>query len=149
MNIKSLPSSENVTEPSLFSVFKNLKIDIDFADYIIKGKGAIGNILTKYAVRKVELKSTGVSTLSARKIWFDENVNRLNVEQRGTFIGEFKAEEKILTLKDGGEIELKSFELSNHFSDDILIIEKYNPTKPLSAIYFDGNKEEFFVKFKY
>jgi len=125
---------------------KNLKIDIDFADYIIKGKGAIGNILTKYPVRKVELKSIGVSTLSARKIWFDENVNRLNVEQRGTFIGEFKAEEKILTLKDSGEIELKSFELSNHFNDDILIIEKYNPIKPVSAIYFDGNKEDFFVK---
>ena len=125
---------------------KNLKIEIDFADYIIKGKGAIGNILTKYPVRKVELKSIGVSTLSARKIWFDENINRLNVEQRGTFIGEFKAEEKILTLKDSGEIELKSFELSNHFSDDILIIEKFNPNKALSAIYFDGNKEEFFVK---
>ncbi len=125
---------------------KNLKIEIDFADYIIKGKGAIGNILTKYPVRKVELKSIGVSTLSARKIWFDENINRLNVEQRGTFIGEFKAEEKILTIKDSGEIELKSFELSNHFSDDILIIEKFNPNKALSAIYFDGNKEEFFVK---
>ena len=125
---------------------KNLKIEIDFADYIIKGKAAIGNILTKYPVRKVELKSIGVSTLSARKIWFDENINRLNVEQRGTFIGEFKAEEKILTLKDSGEIELKSFELSNHFSDDILIIEKFNPNKALSAIYFDGNKEEFFVK---
>ena len=114
---------------------------------LLRVKESIGNILTKYPVRKVELKkSTGVSTLSARKIWFDENINRLNVEQRGTFIGEFKAEEKILTLKDSGEIELKSFELSNHFSDDILIIEKFNPNKALSAIYFDGNKEEFFVK---
>ena len=104
---------------------KNLKIEIDFADYIIKGKGAIGNILTKYPVRKVELKSIGVSTLSARKIWFDENINRLNVEQRGTFIGEFKAEEKILAIKDNyGEIELKSFELVTIFSDDILIIER-------------------------
>ncbi len=125
---------------------KNLKIDIDFADYLIKGKGASGNILTKYPVRKIELKSLGVSTLSARKIWFDENVNRLNVEKRGSFIGDFKAEDKILTVNEHGEIELKSFELSNHFSDNLLIIEKHNPNKPISVIYYDGNKEAFFVK---
>ena len=125
---------------------KNLKIDIDFADYLIKGKGASGNILTKYPVRKIELKSLGVSTLSARKIWFDENVNRLNVEKRGSFIGDFKAEDKILTVNEHGEIELKSFELSNHFSDNLLIIEKHNPNKPISVIYYDGNKEAFFAK---
>jgi topoisomerase-4 subunit A len=125
---------------------KNLKIDVDFAAYIIKGKEAKGNILTKYPVRKVELKSLGVSTLSARKIWFDESVNKLNADERGSFLGEFKAKDKILTAIKNGKIELKSFELSNHFRDDLLIIEKYNPNKPVSVIYYEGNKKTFFVK---
>ncbi len=125
---------------------KTLKIDVDFAKLAIKGKGAGGNIVTKNPVRKIELKSAGVSTLSARKIWFDDNVQRLNVDQRGELLGAFKAEDKILTIHQSGEIELKSFDISNHFDEDIIVIEQNNPKKPVSAIYYDGNKKAYYVK---
>ena len=125
---------------------KTLKIDVDFAELAIKGKGSGGNIVTKKAVRKVELKSTGISTLSARKIWFDDTVQRLNVDERGELLGAFKAEDKILTIKQSGEIELKSFDISNHFDEDMVLIEQNNPKKPVSAVYFDGNKQAYYVK---
>ena len=125
---------------------KTLRIDIDLSELAIKGKGAGGNIVTKNVVRKVELKSVGISTLSARKIWFDNNVQRLNVEQRGELLGAFKAEDKILTIKQCGELELKSFDISNHFDEDMILIEQHNPKKPITAIYFDGNKKSYYVK---
>ena len=125
---------------------KTLKIDVDFSKLAIKGKGAGGNIVTKNLVRKVELKSSGISTLSARKIWFDDNVQRLNVEQRGELLGAFKAEDKILTIKQSGELELKSFDISNHFDEDMILIEQHTPKKPITAIYFDGNKKSYYVK---
>jgi topoisomerase-4 subunit A len=125
---------------------KNLKIDIDFSELAIKGKGARGNIVSKNPVRKVELKSEGVSTLSARKIWFDDNVKRLNVEGRGELLGAFKAQDKILTIKQNGELELKSFDISNHFDEDMILIEQNNPKKPVTAIYFDGSKKGYYVK---
>jgi topoisomerase-4 subunit A len=111
---------------------KILKIDIDFSTLAIKGKAAGGNIVTKNTVRKVELKSTGVSTLSARKIWFDDTVQRLNVDERGELLGAFKPEDKILTIQQSGEIELKSFDLSNHFDEEMIHIEKNNIKKPVS-----------------
>ncbi|MDA9808494.1 DNA gyrase/topoisomerase IV subunit A, partial [Flavobacteriales bacterium] len=125
---------------------KTLKIDVDFAELAIKGKGSGGNIVTKKAVRKVELKSAGISTLSARKIWFDDTVQRLNVDERGKLLGAFKAEDKILTIQQSGEIELKSFDISNHFDEDMVLIEQNNPKKPVSAVYFDGNKQAYYVK---
>ena len=123
-----------------------LKIDINFAELAIKGKGAGGNIVTKNPVKNIDLKSVGVSTLSARKIWFDDNVQRLNVDGRGEFLGDFKAEDKILTINQKAIIELKTFDISNHFDDNMLLIEKLNTKKPISAIYFDGNKKTYFVK---
>ena len=125
---------------------KILKFDYDFAQLAIKGKGSVGNILSKNKVKKIELKSEGVSTLSARKIWFDPNVRRLNTEERGNLLGDFAANDKILTINDDGSLELKSFDISTHFDDNMIIIEKHNPKKPISAVYFDGNKENFFVK---
>ncbi len=125
---------------------KTLKIDVDFADLTIKGKGSGGNIVTKKAVRKVELKSVGISTLSARKIWFDDTVKRLNVDERGELLGEFKAEDKILTIQQSGEVELKSFDISNHFDEDMILLEQNNPKKPISAVYFDGKKQAYYVK---
>ena len=125
---------------------KILKIDYDFADLTIKGKGTVGNILTKNNVKKIELKSEGVSTLSARKIWFDTNVKRLNVESRGELLGDFVANDKILSINQSGSLELKSYDISTHFDDDILIIEKHNPRKPISVIYFDGKRQNFYVK---
>ena len=125
---------------------KILKFDYDFADLAIKGKGSVGNILTKNKVKKIELRSEGVSTLSARKIWFDKNVRRLNVDERGELLGDFAANDKILSINDDGIIELKSFDISTHFDDNMIIIEKHNPKKPISAVYFDGKKNNFFVK---
>tara|TARA_B100001093_G_scaffold455381_1_gene465492 strand:+ start:87221 stop:89782 length:2562 start_codon:yes stop_codon:yes gene_type:complete len=123
-----------------------LRYDIDFADITIKGKTAVGNIVSKNPVKNIELKSEGLSTLSARKIWFDDNVNRLNTDERGGFLGDFKAEDKILTINQNAFIELKSFDISNHFDDDIIILEKLDTKKPISIIYFDGEKKLFFVK---
>ena len=128
------------------SKLKILKLDINFADLAIKGRGAGGNIVTKKPVRKIELKAEGVSTLSARKIWFDDNVKRLNVDNRGKLLGNFKAEDKILVINQLGEIELKTFDLSNHFNDDILHIEKNNENKPITCIYFDGYKKSYYIK---
>ncbi len=125
---------------------KTLKFDINFADLTIKGKGAGGNIVTKNIVRKVELKSRGVSTLSALKIWYDSTVQRLNVDQRGELLGSFKSSDRILTIHKSGSIELKSFDLSNHFDSDIIHIEQNNPVKPISVIYYDGNKSSYYVK---
>ena len=125
---------------------KTLKINIDFADLLIKSKTSVGNLVTKNPVKNIELKSVGISTLSARKIWFDDNVQRLNVEERGVFLGEFKAEDKVLTINQRAEIELKSFEISNHFDDDILVVEKFITNKPISVVYYDGFKKSYFIK---
>jgi topoisomerase-4 subunit A len=125
---------------------KKLKIDVDFSKITIKGRSANGNIITKNTVKKVELKSEGISTLSARKIWFDDAVQRLNVDKRGKFLGAFEAEDKILTINQQGDLQLKGFGLSTHFDEDMVVIEKFNPAKPISAIYFEGKKERYFVK---
>ncbi len=125
---------------------KKLRIDINFAEITIKGRGANGNIVTKNSVKNIELKQEGVSTLAARKIWFDDVVQRLNVDERGEYLGAFEAEDKILIINQKGELELKDFKLSSHFDEDMIIIEKLNPNKPISAIYFDGKKKSYFVK---
>jgi topoisomerase-4 subunit A len=125
---------------------KKLRLELDFAELSIKGRGAQGNILTKNTVKKIELKEQGVSTLGARKIWFDDTIQRLNVEGRGELLGEFAGEDKILTVSQSGYYKLLTFDLSNHFDEDLIIIEKWNPEKPLSAIYYDGSKGQYFVK---
>ena len=125
---------------------KILKIDFNFAELSIKGKGSVGNILTKNKIKKIELKSEGVSTLSARKIWFDTNVKRLNVESRGELLGDFGPNDKILSINQSGSLELKSYDISTHFDDEMILIEKHNPLKPISVIYFDGQKQNFYVK---
>ncbi|MBC8464131.1 MAG: DNA gyrase/topoisomerase IV subunit A, partial [Bacteroidetes bacterium] len=125
---------------------KKLRFDIDFSDLAIKGRGSKGNMVSKNAIKKIELKQEGVSTLSARKIWYDDTVMRLNVDGRGTFLGDFQANEKILVIKQTGELQLLGFDLSTHFSDDILIIEKWKPNHPVFAVYFDGDKERYYVK---
>jgi len=125
---------------------RKTKFELDFSELAIKGRTAGGNRVTKYPVAKIELKEKGVSTLSARKIWFDDTVQRLNSEGRGEFLGAFKAEDKILTIMQSGEYHLTGFDLFTKFEDDMIIIEKWNPKKPISAIYFDGEKQQFNVK---
>ena len=122
------------------------KIDIDFSELAIKGRDSRGNLVTKYAVKKVDLKEEGVSTLAPRKIWFDEAVRRLNADGRGTLLGSFKGDDKILTINQNGEAKLVSFDLSNRFDDEYLILEKWNPEQAVSCIYFDGEKGIYLIK---
>ncbi|WP_312195715.1 DNA gyrase/topoisomerase IV subunit A [Epilithonimonas vandammei] len=122
------------------------KIDIDFSDLAIKGRDSKGNLVTKYAVKKVDMKEEGVSTLAPRKIWFDDSVRRLNADGRGRLLGNFKGDDKILTINSQGEAKLVSFDLMNRFDDDYLILEKWNPEQPITCIYFDGEKDKYFVK---
>ena len=125
---------------------RKLKFDFDFATIDIKGRGAGGNILTKNPVAKIQLKEKGVSTLAPRRIFFDDTIQRLNSDERGTYLGDFKADDKILTIMQSGHYKLTSFDLSTKFDDDMIVIEKWNPDKPITAIYFDGNKQQFFIK---
>ena len=125
---------------------RKTKIDIDFSELAIKGRDSRGNLVTKYAVKKVDIKEEGVSTLAPRKIWFDEAVRRLNADGRGTLLGSFKGDDKILTINQNGEAKLVSFDLSNRFDDEYLILEKWNPEQAVSCIYFDGEKGIYFIK---
>lgn len=125
---------------------KKFNFDYDFTTLAIKGRGTQGNTLSKYPIKKVVLKEAGVSTLAARKIWFDDTVRRLNTDERGQFLGDFKGEDKILTINSDGTYKLFGFDLSTHFQEDMINIEKLNPEKPISVIYFDGDKKQFNVK---
>ncbi len=125
---------------------RKTKIDIDFSELAIKGRDSRGNLVTKYAVKKVDMKEEGVSTLAPRKIWFDEAVRRLNADGRGTLLGSFKGDDKILTINQNGEAKLVSFDLSNRFDDEYLILEKWTPEQAVSCIYFDGEKGIYFIK---
>ncbi len=125
---------------------KKLKWDIDFSDLAIKGRGVRGNRVSKKSIKKIELKSEGVSTLKPRKIWFDDIVQRLNVDDRGELLGEFKAEDRLIIISQKGIVKTIKPELSTHFESDMIVLEKWIPEKPISAIYFDGDKGKYFVK---
>ncbi|PHR30874.1 MAG: DNA topoisomerase IV [Fluviicola sp.] len=125
---------------------KRLKFDIDLGELLIKGRASGGNRVTKEIVSKIVQKEVGGSTLAARKIWFDEVVGRLNDDNRGKFLGSFKGNDKILTIYKSGEYRLAHFDLSLHFDDDMMHIEKWVPERPISAVYFDGEKEMHYGK---
>jgi len=125
---------------------KKLKFDLDFADLAIKGRSSKGNLVTKYPIKKIELKEEGVSTLAPRQIWFDEEIKRLNADGVGILLGSFKGDDKILTINKKGEAKLVSFDLSNRFDDELEIIEKWKPNKPISCVYFDAEKDRYFIK---
>lgn len=125
---------------------KKLKWDIDFADVLIKGRASKGNIVTKYSVKRIELKEKGVSTLKPRKIWFDDVVRRLNVDARGELLGEFKGDDLLLVVTQKGIVKTLAPNMSKHFDEDMIVLEKWIPNKPLSAIYYDGEKEKYYVK---
>ncbi len=125
---------------------KKLKWDINFADILIKGRVSKGNLVTKYPVKRVELKEKGVSTLKPRKVWFDETVKRLNVDGRGDLIGEFRGEDKLLIINQFGTAKTVTPEVTMHFDNDMVVIEKWVPKKPISAIYYNGEKELYYVK---
>lgn len=125
---------------------KKLKFEVDFADMAIKGRAVKGNIVTKYPIKRVELKEEGVSTLKPRRIWFDETVKRLNVDERGELLGEFKGEDRLLIITQNGIAKTIKPEITTRFDEDMIVLEKWVPKKPVSAIYWEGEKERFFVK---
>ncbi|MDB4180180.1 DNA gyrase/topoisomerase IV subunit A [Flavobacteriaceae bacterium] len=125
---------------------KKFKWDVNFSDYIIKGRSSRGNIVTKHSVNKIELKEKGVSTLKPRKIWFDDSIQRLNVDGRGELLGEFSGEDKLLIIRQNGMLKTISPEITTRFTDDMIVLEKWLPKKPISAVYFDGKKEKYFLK---
>ncbi|SMD45090.1 topoisomerase-4 subunit A [Aquiflexum balticum DSM 16537] len=121
--------------------------DFDFSTIEIKGRAAGGNILTKYPVRKIQLKMEGVSTLGGLDIYYDPSIGRLNTDQRGKKIGNFLGEDRIVVFYKNGDYELTTFELTNRYeAGNVQLIEKFDPGKVFSAIYYDGASKTFFVK---
>ena len=125
---------------------KTLVFERDFGEISIKGRLAMGNLLTRNEVHKITLKQKGGSTLGGRKVWFDKDVLRLNYDERGEYLGEFNSDEQILVVTNTGEYYLSSFDLSNHFTDNILVIEKFNPNKVWSAAFYDADAKFFYIK---
>lgn len=125
---------------------KKLKWELDFADLEIKGRSSKGNIVTKYNVNKIEFKEKGLSTLNPRKIWFDDTIQRLNVDNRGELLGEFKSDDSLLVIQQNGILKTIKPDLNMHFPEDMIVLEKWIEEKPLSVIYFDKNKDRYFVK---
>lgn len=125
---------------------KRLKFDIDFSELAIKGRNVKGNLVSKMPIKSVEMKEEGVSTLKPRKIWFDETVRRLNVDDRGELLGAFRGEDRLLIIRQNGIAKTIIPELTTRFENDVIVIEKWNPKKPISAIYWEGEKERYYVK---
>lgn len=125
---------------------KKLKWDVDFSDIAIKGRASRGNTVSKYPIKKIELKEKGISTLRPRKVWFDDTVQRLNVDGRGELLGEFRPNDRLLIINQSGKLKTIIPEITTHFDQDMIVLEKWNPNKPVSCIYYDGEKERYFVK---
>ncbi|MCF6150718.1 MAG: DNA gyrase/topoisomerase IV subunit A [Candidatus Kuenenia stuttgartiensis] len=140
--------SEEVTVAlSTKSAARKLTFDYDFAGLAVKGRASIGNRLTKYPVRKILHKKAGTSTLGGIDIWYDETVGRLNSENRGKYLGKFEGEDRILVIYKDGALELTTFELTNHYDNEkIDILEKYNPETIITAVYFDGESKNYYIK---
>ncbi|MDT8394056.1 MAG: DNA gyrase/topoisomerase IV subunit A [Bacteroidales bacterium] len=125
---------------------KSPAIEFDFSTLAIKGRGSYGNILTKKPVKSIVKKEEGVSTLGARDIWFDDTVKRLNVAERGRYLGAFHGDDKILTINASGHYRHYNFDLANHFDEDMVVIEKFKPDKIMTAVYFDADQGFVYLK---
>ena len=125
---------------------KKLKWELDFADLDIKGRSSKGNIVSKYSINKIEFKEKGLSTLKPRKIWFDETIQRLNVDERGELLGEFKSDDSLIIIQQNGSLKTVKPDVNMHFPEDMITLEKWIPEKPVSVIYFNGQKDCYFVK---
>ena len=125
---------------------KKLSFDYDFSELAIKGRSSQGNTLTRHAIKTIVKKDEGISTLGARDIWYDDTVKRLNSEERGTRLGAFKGEDKILTIMQSGYFRLMNYDLSNHFDEDMILIEKFDERKIISVVYFDAEQDKTYIK---
>ena len=128
-------------EPSVHK--KKLFIDKDFSELLIKGKNAKGYLLTKYPVHRISLKSHGHSTLGGRKVWFDPDINRLNYDEHGQFLGEFHDDDQILVILKNGDFYLTNFDVSNHYENNILRIEKYEADKVWTVVLYDADQQGY------
>ena len=122
---------------------KKFFLEKDFSEVIIKGRASKGNLLTKHPVNRISLKSHGHSTLGGRKVWYDPDVNRLNYDEHGRFLGEFNDEDQILVVLDNGDFYLSNFDLNNHYEDNILRLEKYQSDKVWTAILYDADQQGY------
>ncbi|MEW6469248.1 MAG: DNA gyrase/topoisomerase IV subunit A [Bacteroidota bacterium] len=134
VNLKPLPG------------LRKLEFDLNFADLAIKGRDVQGNVVTKLPVKKIVLKKKGVAEIRAVKIWFDDNVHRLNTDEKGTYLGEFGPDDKILYVTQSGHYRVTGFDLSTHFDEDIILIEKFDMSRPVSCIYYDAESRNYMVK---
>ncbi|HWY38337.1 MAG TPA: DNA gyrase/topoisomerase IV subunit A [Bacteroidia bacterium] len=125
---------------------RKLEIDADFAELQVKGRSSVGNIITKYTVKNVTLKKKGVATIAAEDYWFDDTVHRLNKEERGTYLGKFTGDDKILVITQKGQYKLYTYDLLNHFDEDIVLIDKFYPQQVITLVYFDGESKAYFTK---
>jgi topoisomerase-4 subunit A len=125
---------------------RKLELDIDFAEIPVKARTSVGNIVTKYSIKKVVLKEKGASTLEGEDYWFDETVHRLNKNEKGTYLGKFSGDDKILTVTTKGFYKLYTYDILNHFDEDTVLIEKYFPNQTLTCIYYDGLSKSYFTK---
>ncbi len=123
------------------------KFDFDFGTIAVKGRGAQGNMVTRWPVRRVVQKEVGESTLGGIDIWYDPMIGRLNFEKRGNYLGKFDNGDLILVITKDGNYELTSYELTNRYDPDaVLIIEKFDPETVISAVHYDGENKNFYVK---
>lgn len=125
---------------------KKQSFDYDFSELAIKNRSAKGNILTKYPIHRISLKEAGTSTLGGLELWYDKQVQRLNTEGHGDFLGEFMAEDKLLLITDDGSYKLETFELTNHFPENLVLIKKYNPDEICSLVFYEGEQEFYYLK---
>lgn len=125
---------------------RNLNFEFDFSELAIKGRNSQGNILTRHAIHRITLKESGASTLGGRDIWFDKTVLRLNTEERGDYLGEFKGDDKILVFYADGNYQLMSFDLTNRFESGIVKIEKYKKEKVFTLAFYDADQEYYYLK---
>jgi topoisomerase-4 subunit A len=126
---------------------RKLTFDFNFADLAIKGRQVLGNIVSKYLIKSIKLKAKGVSTLGGRKIWYDDVLGRLNVDDRGTYIGEFESNDQIIVFYKDGNYELTNFDLTNHYeAEQVVLITKFKPKRPISLIYYNEKDKAYLVK---
>jgi topoisomerase-4 subunit A len=125
---------------------RKTELEVNFSEMEVKARTAVGNIVTKYTVNRVVLKEKGKSTLKGEDFWFDESTHRLTKEERGTYLGKFSDDDKIMTITSSGFYKLYSYDLSAHFEEDILLIEKYNPNVTVTCVYYDGISKSWFTK---
>jgi topoisomerase-4 subunit A len=126
---------------------RNKVFDFDFSTLDIKGRNAQGNLLTKYPVKKIRLKAAGQSTLGGLSIWYDPTVGRLNTEQRGRLLGTFQEDDRILVILKDGHYLLTNYALTNRYEPgQVLLLEKFSPDQPISAVYYEGKTKQYYVK---